>query len=44
MDYDNIRVLDLKALTRERGLYRYSHLRKAVLINFIRDSDRQPQP
>ena len=44
MDYNNIRVVDLKALEGEGGLYRYSHSRKAVLINFIRDSERQPQP
>ena len=44
MDYDNIRVVDLKALAREHGLHCYSHLKKAALINFIRDSDRRPQP
>ena len=39
-----MRVVDLKALARGRGLHRYSHLRKAELINFIRDSERRPQP
>ena len=46
MNYDNMRVVDLKALAREHGLQHYSHLRKAALINFIRDSERrsiQPQ-
>ena len=40
MDYENMRVVDLKALARERGLHRCSRLKKAALINFIRDSER----
>ena len=36
-----MRVVDLKALVKERGLQRYFHLRKAALIEFIRDSERQ---
>ena len=44
MDYENMRVAELKALARERGLRGYSRLRKDALINFIRDSERRPQP
>ena len=44
MDYENMRVAEPKALVREHGLRGYSRLRKAALINFIRDSERRPQP
>ena len=44
MDFENMRVAELKALARERGLRGYSRLRKDALINFISDSERQPQP
>ena len=32
MDYENMRVVDLKALVKERGLRGYSRLKKAELI------------
>ena len=35
MDYNNLRVVDLKALTREHGLLGYSRLKKAELIAFL---------
>ena len=35
MDYENMRVVDLKALTKEHRLRGYSKLRKAELIAFI---------
>ena len=44
MDYENMRVAELKGLARERGLRDYSRLRKDELINFIRGSKRRPQP
>ena len=36
MDYENMRVVDLKALVKEHGLRGYSRLNKAELIVFIR--------
>ena len=42
MDYENMRVTELKALAREHGLRGYSRLRKDVLIDFICDSERRP--
>ena len=38
MDYNNLRVVDLKALAKERGLRGYSRLKKAELIAFLRDN------
>ena len=40
MKYDNMRVVDLKALSisKERGLRHYSKLRKAELITFLRNN------
>ena len=40
MDYENMRVVDLKALAREHGLRGYSRLRKAELIALLRDNLR----
>ena len=37
MDYENMRVTELKALARERGLRGYSRLRKAELIELLRN-------
>ena len=45
MDYENMKVVDLKVLTKERGLGSYSKLRKAELIAFLRErSARPPEP
>ena len=38
MDYENIRVAELKAIARERGLRGYSRLRKAELIALLRNN------
>ena len=38
MDYENMRVVDLKALTREHGLRGYSQLRKAELIALLQSN------
>ena len=35
MDYESMRVVDLKALAKERGLRGYYRLNKAELIAFI---------
>ena len=35
MDYENMRVVDLKALMKEQGLRGYSRLKKAKLITFL---------
>ena len=35
MDYKNMKVVDLKALVKERGLRGYSRLKKAELIAFL---------
>ena len=43
MDYKNMRVVDLKALSKEGGLRGYSRLKKAELIAFLREpSTRHP--
>ena len=45
MDYENMRVAELKALARECGLRGYSRLRKAELIAFLQErSVRVPEP
>ena len=48
MDYNNMRVVDLKALVKERRLRDYSNLRKAELIPFIQNNlqsgTRPPKP
>ena len=38
MDYENMRVVDLKVLARERGLRGYSRLRKAELIALLQNN------
>ena len=40
MEYGNMRVVDLKALTKEHGLRGYSKLRKAELITFLQNNLR----
>ena len=38
MEYDNMSVIDLKALVKEHGLRGYSKLRKAELITFLQNN------
>ena len=38
---ENMRMPELKALTRESGLRGYSHLRKAELIAFLQNNEHQ---
>ena len=40
---ENMRMPELKALTRERGLRGYSRLRKAELIAFLQDNECRAQ-
>ena len=40
MEYENIRVAELKALARERGLRGYSRMRKAELIPLLQNNPR----
>ena len=42
MEYNNMRVAELKALTRERGLRGYSRLRKAELIALLQNNPPPP--
>ena len=42
-NYETLRMPELKALTRERGLRGYSRLRKAELIAFLRNNEHQAQ-
>ena len=35
MEYENMRVPELKSLARDRGLRNYSQLRKAELVAFL---------
>ena len=49
MDYNNMKVVELKALTKERGLRGYSRLKKAELITFLQNNlqptrTRPPKP
>ena len=38
MEYENMRVMDLKALARDRGLRNYSWMRKAELVALLQNS------
>ena len=38
MEYDNMNVVDLKALAKKRGLRGYSKLKKVVLIILLRNN------
>ena len=38
MDYENMRVAELKALVREHGLRGYSQLRRTQLIGLLRSA------
>ena len=42
MEYNNMRLEELKALERERGLRGYSRLRKSGLIDLIRNNPPPP--
>ena len=42
-DYETLRMPELKALTKEHKLRGYSRLRKAELIAFLQDEDRQQE-
>ena len=42
-NYETLRMPELKALMRERGLRNYSRLRKAELIAFVQDNEHQVQ-
>ena len=38
MEYENMRVTELKALTRDRGLRNYSQMRKAELVALLQNN------
>ena len=40
MEYENMKVTELKALARERGLRSYSRMRKAEIIELIRNNQQ----
>ena len=40
MDYESMKVIELKRLARDRGLRNYSRMRKDDLLALIRSSDR----
>ena len=42
-NYETLRMPELKALARERRLRGYSRLRKAELIAFLQNNERQAQ-
>ena len=42
-NYETLRMPELKALTRERGVRNYSRLRKAELIAFLWDNEQRRQ-
>ena len=42
-NYETLRMPELKALARERGLRGYSRLRKAGLIAFLQNNERRAQ-
>ena len=47
MEYENMRVPELKSLTRDRGLRNYSRMRKAELVALLQNNgtpeDLRPQ-
>ena len=43
MEYENMRVAELKALAREHGLRGYSRLRKAELIALLQNNPPPPR-
>ena len=44
MEYENLRVAELKALARERGMRGYSWMRKAEIIELIRNNQQSWVP
>ena len=38
MEYENMRVMELKALARDRGLRNYSWMRKAELVALLQNN------
>ena len=44
MEYENMRLPELKALTRDRGLRNYSWIRKAELVELLRNNGRASAP
>ena len=42
MEYENMRVLELKSLARDRGLRNYSRMRKAELVAFLLQNSPPP--
>ena len=44
MEYENMRVAELKALARERGLRGYSRMRKPEIIELIRNNQQSWAP
>ena len=44
MEYENMRVLELKSLTRDRGLRNYSQMRKAELVALLQNNRTPEDP
>ena len=44
MEYESMRLLELKALARDRGLRNYSRIRKAELVQLLRNNGRASAP
>ena len=44
MEYENMKVTELKALTRERGLRGYSQMRKADIIELVSNNQQSWAP
>ena len=44
MEYENMRLSQLKSLARDRGLRNYSRIRKAELVALLQDNGRAPAP
>ena len=44
MEYENMRVPELKSLARDRGLRNYSRMRKAELVAFLQNNGTPEDP
>ena len=44
MEYENMRLPELKSLARDRGLRNYSWIRKAELVALLQNNGRAPAP